>query len=125
MKPIVDFCVLLGGVARSGTSWIGQIFDSSPAVRFRFQPLFAYAFKGRLNYDSSPSDFEEFLADLFGYEDDFITQTDKRLSGQYPVFCKNPDQSHLVFKENGVRSLIFNLGIKTKGLPHYQERAVG
>ena len=41
--------ILITGVARSGTSWIGQIIDSSPEVVYRFQPLFSYAFKGFLD----------------------------------------------------------------------------
>ena len=34
--------VAIFGVPRSGTSWLGQIFNSSPMVAYRFQPLFSY-----------------------------------------------------------------------------------
>ena len=40
-----DRIISIHGVPRSGTSWLGQILDSSPKVRYKFQPLFSYAFK--------------------------------------------------------------------------------
>ena len=40
MTPVFAF-----GVPRSGTSWFGELFNSSPRVAYRFQPLFSYAFK--------------------------------------------------------------------------------
>jgi hypothetical protein len=95
-----EHSLILAGVARSGTSWLGQIFDSSPKVRFRFQPLFSYAFQGRVTSESSDAEINQFLGDLFEYEDDFLLQTDKRDSGQYPVFEKDQIQNYLVFKEN-------------------------
>lgn len=48
IKPIAIF-----GVPRSGTSWLGQLFNSSERVAYRYQPLFSYAFKGRLNENST------------------------------------------------------------------------
>jgi len=96
----------LAGVARSGTSWLGQIFDSSPEVRFRFQPLFAYEFKDRVNEDSSAEDFKKLIADMHNTESPFLTQEDKRQSGEYPVFNKSPDPQHLVFKENRYQNII-------------------
>lgn len=92
--------LIVAGAPRSGTSWLGQIFDSSPDVRFRFQPLFSYAFKGRLNHQSSKKEIQCFLDELYQSKDDFLLQTDKRETGQYPIFKKNEYQSHLVFKEN-------------------------
>jgi hypothetical protein len=35
----------LFGCPRSGTSWLGQIFNSAPDVAYRYQPLFSYEFK--------------------------------------------------------------------------------
>ena len=37
--------VAIHGVPRSGTSWIGEIINSSPNVLYKFQPLFSYALK--------------------------------------------------------------------------------
>ena len=53
--------VVVAGVARSGTSWLGEIINSSPDVAYRFQPLFSYAFKGALNEDSSREEMDRFF----------------------------------------------------------------
>lgn len=96
----------LAGVARSGTSWLGQIFDSSPEVRFRFQPFFSYEFKDRITVDSEAQEVEEVLADLHGSETPFLTQEEKRKSGEYPTFNKASVTDHLVLKENRYQYLI-------------------
>ena len=44
--------VAIHGVPRSGTTWLGSIFDSSPNVIYRNQPLFSYAFKSYLSEHS-------------------------------------------------------------------------
>lgn len=98
--------VWIAGVARSGTSWLGQIFNSHPAVRFRFQPLFSYEFKNRINEDSSAADFSEFLHDLWHSKTAFLTQADKVVSGEYPRFDDSDSQRVLAFKENRYQSLI-------------------
>jgi hypothetical protein len=101
--------VLVAGVARSGTSWLGQIFDSSPVVHYRFQPLFSYAFKNRLNYESGKSEIEKFFVELFESDDPFLLQTDKRETGQYPCFIKNQSLGALVIKENRYQYLFGRL----------------
>jgi len=68
------------GVPRSGTSWLGQIFNSSPNVAYRFQPLFSYAFKSRLNEHSTADDIENFSRDILNTSDEFVTQK-KKYSG--------------------------------------------
>jgi len=88
------------GIARSGTSWIAQIVDSSPDVAFRFQPLFSYAFKGVVDEDSSKEDYLHFFEGIYNSSDSFLLQTDKRTTNLYPVFNKNDSLSHLAFKEN-------------------------
>jgi len=92
--------VMIAGVARSGTSWIGQIIDSSPDVAYRFQPLFSYAFKGFLDYNSIKEDYVKFFNGIYFSDDEFLLQKDKRISGEYPKFGKKPKQKILAFKEN-------------------------
>jgi len=92
--------VLIAGVARSGTSWLGQIIDSSLAVAYRFQPLFSYAFKGFLKYDSTKEDYIRFFKGIYYSNDAFLLQKDKIESGQYPNFLKKTDPVVLAFKEN-------------------------
>jgi hypothetical protein len=115
------YFVSIHGVPRSGTSWLGQIFNSSPSVAFRFQPLFSYAFKGRLNADSSNNDINEFLRDIYHTRDEFVLQT-KNISGNKEVaFTKDETLSHLVMKEVRYHHILENLlrnfpGIKLIGI---------
>jgi hypothetical protein len=97
--PIKSVIAILG-VARSGTSWLGNVFDSAPSVNFKFQPLFSYEFRGTLTHDSKKQDYERFFSELAASEADFLTQRDKKESGEYPVFEKAQERDTLVFKEN-------------------------
>ena len=96
----------IAGVARSGTSWLGQIFNSSPEVRFKFQPLFAYEFKNRVNEDSTALDFHDLINSMYEKDSEFLNQNDKQQSGDYPKFRKNNLASSLVFKENRYQYVI-------------------
>lgn len=98
--------VWVAGVARSGTSWVGQIFNSHPAVRFRFQPLFSYEFKNQINEDSSVDHYDQFLKKLWASKTKFLTQADKVESGEYPQFEDSDSQRVLAFKENRYQSVI-------------------
>ena len=98
--------VYIAGVARSGTSWLGQVFNSSPEVVFRFQPLFAYEFKGRVNEESTREEYERLFADMALADTPFLTQSDKQASGEYPRFEKHGTPRTLVFKENRYQSVV-------------------
>ena len=98
--------VYIAGVARSGTSWVGQIFNSSPDVIFKFQPLFSYEFKNRVNEDSTSDDFIKLITDMSGDDSEFLNQSRKIESKEYPEFEKNKDPSHIVFKENRYQNII-------------------
>lgn len=81
MSEVSFHTVSIHGVPRSGTSWLGQIFDSHPDVAYRHQPLFAYRFKDRLNLKSSPEDVSRFLHELYEVSDDeFILDVKRRES---------------------------------------------
>lgn len=81
--------VAIHSVPRSGSSWLGEIFNSSPNVAYRFQPLFSYAFKGRIDEQSTAGQIERFFDDIGRSNDDFIGQREKRESGRMPVFRKD------------------------------------
>ena len=66
--------VAIHGAPRSGTSWLGQLFNSSENVAYRYQPLFSYAFKQRLTSTSTRREIELFFDDLLFTEDDFVLQ---------------------------------------------------
>jgi hypothetical protein len=98
--------VYVAGVARSGTSWIAQVLNSSPDVCFRFQPLFAYEFKRRVNEDSNPADYDQLFLDMYHTESSFLTQADKQINGDYPQFEKHANPHTLIFKENRYQSML-------------------
>lgn len=81
--------VLIHGAPRSGTSWLGQIFNSNPKVAFRFQPLFSYKLKNFLSASSTKEDVHEFLSVLENIDDDFILQKDQQARGAHPTFDKD------------------------------------
>lgn len=101
--------IAIFGVPRSGTSWLGQIFNSSPKVAYRYQPLFSYAFKDRLTAHSSAQDIDSFYSDLLNTNDDFVLQK-KNVSGNDEVqFSKSEKCTHLVWKEVRYLHIIENL----------------
>lgn len=77
---------MLVGMPRSGTSWLSQIVDSSPDVRFRLSPLFSYAFKNAVGVDSPAPAWHRLFRAAYHADDRFMDQTDRRLAGDYPVF---------------------------------------
>ncbi len=91
--------VAIVGAPRSGTSWLGQIIDSCPNVRYRYQPIFSYAFKDAVDEDSSPEEYQEFFEGIYKSEDDFLCQKERKERGIYPVFKnKNEEPDVLAFK---------------------------
>ncbi|QBQ54493.1 sulfotransferase [Nitrosococcus wardiae] len=100
--------VALHGVPRSGTSWIGEILNSSPYTIYRYQPLFSYGLKDFLTPASTKEDINDFFDLLYQKEDDFLNQTKKRSSGKFPVF-KKETYTHIVYKEVRYINILFNL----------------
>jgi LPS sulfotransferase NodH len=87
----------LHGAPRSGTTWIGQIFNSAPEAAFRFQPFFAHAFRSRVDAARSAADLDQILKDIAATDDDFILQRVRKADGDL-AFAKTPP-SQLVYKE--------------------------
>jgi len=76
------------GMPRSGTSWLSQIFDSSPEVRFRLQPLFSYEFKNYITEQSGKEAWEHVFKGAYLSNSEFMRQTHRRKAGEFPVFAK-------------------------------------
>lgn len=100
--------IWLNGMPRSGTSWLSQIFDSHPQVSFKLSPLFSYEFKNYLNINSRKSDWDKLFQKVFDSKDDFINQTARRASGEYPTFVKK-NLSRLVIKDTRYHNLMDSL----------------
>ncbi|MBX2982312.1 MAG: sulfotransferase [Flavobacteriales bacterium] len=100
--------IAIHGVPRSGTTWVGALFDSCPTLRYVTQPLFSYAFKGRLDLSSSKQDIERFFEDIAASSDEFINQTPQKQSKAIPVFDKQQMEA-ICYKEARYHHLIPHL----------------
>ncbi len=78
--------VHINGCPRSGTSWLGQLFDSSPHVRYKYQPLWSRSFRDRVHVRSSPQDIRAYFRELYHYEDDLLDRVKEKEQGIHPVF---------------------------------------
>lgn len=101
--------IAIHGVPRSGTTWLGEIFNSSPYTIYRYQPLFSWAFKHYLGPDSSDDTIAHFFEEIAKSEDPFLCQTAKRDSGSMPRFHKDPSADCVVYKEVRYHHALFRL----------------
>ena len=108
--------IAIHSAPRSGSSWLGQILNSSPKVCFRFQPLFSYAFKDYLNDKSSREDVIDFFENIAKSLDDFLLQKDKIENGEYPSFAKDDEFTHIVYKEVRYHNILENLLVQDEDL---------
>lgn len=96
----------LSGMPRSGTTWMSQIFASSPEVRLKFCPLFSYEFKNVLNEESSTGDWEELFFNVYKTKSEFLDQDYLRKKGLVPYFEeKKETPEHLVIKSTRFHNL--------------------
>ena len=100
--------IAIHGVPRSGTSWVGEILNSSPVTIYKYQPLFSYAFKNFLNPDSSSDDVHRFFRLLAEKSNGFLDQEEARLEGVLPAFSKR-SPTHVVYKEVRYHHILGNL----------------
>lgn len=93
--------VAIYGVPRSGTSWLGEIINSSPNTVYRFQPLFSYRFKNRIKVEDSEKEIRNFFEELYLENNDaFLNQTEQRENGRYPIAQKDMDNCFVLsYKE--------------------------
>jgi hypothetical protein len=101
--------IAIHSAPRSGSSWLGQIFNSSPAVAYRYQPLFSYTHKGKLTANSSSSEIDSFFEDILNTNDSFVLQRpDGKIHVDKLQFQKDKI-THLVYKEVRYHYILSNL----------------
>lgn len=100
--------IALFGVPRSGTSWLSQILNSHPDVAMRFQPLFSYAHKGKLDAHSDGDAITAFFDEILHSEDRFALMSSE-FHRDYPRFAKSPMPTHIAFKETRFLHIVENL----------------
>ncbi len=90
MAVAPDNPVFLLGMPRSGTTWLSQVFESSPDFVVRLSPPYAYAFRGQVTKASSPEDWRAMLSAAIESRDRFVTQDWRRDTGELGAFNKDP-----------------------------------
>lgn len=103
---MIETLTAIMGMPRSGTSWVGQIFDSAPDVAYRLEPIFSYAFKNAVDERSTAEELERFFEAIHASQDAFMLQLDRRRSGGYPTFAKTGPGRHLVWKTTRFHNLL-------------------
>lgn len=88
--------ILVIGMPRSGTSWLSQIIDSSPQVRFRLSPFFSYEFKNAVDERSSKTEYEHVFKGAYESNSRFMDQTERREAGHYPAFADKQDRPEVL-----------------------------
>jgi hypothetical protein len=101
--------IAIHSVPRSGSTWLGNIFNSHPQVSFKYQPLFSYAFKDYLNDSSNASQIDEFFKAIHASNDAFINQKEGIEKDIIPVFKKDEVITHSCYKEVRYHHILENM----------------
>lgn len=101
--------IALHGLPRSGTTWLGCIMDSNPFIKYAYQPLFSYAFKGFLDEESRADRIQEFFDNLSTTSDSFVNQVDAKSNALVPIFQKSSPVQAIVYKEVRYHNILSNL----------------
>lgn len=91
--------IALHSCPRSGSTWLQSIFEAHPNVKTVYQPLFSYAFKDRINTDSTVEDFNRFIHDITLTEDSFCKMKSN-------LHTNNGSTDIARFKKSDVRSVL-------------------
>lgn len=100
--------IAIFSVPRSGSSWLGQIFNSHPKVIYKFQPNFAYSFNWSLRENSTKQEIEEFFKELNITEDKFVN-AEITISTKDGLKFNKKHTDTLVFKETHYINILENL----------------
>ena len=105
--------IAIHSAPRSGSTWLSNIFNSSPSIAYKCQPLFCYDFKGVLSENSSQHTIENFFNDIYYSKNRYLNQLDEIENGNIPSFKKTGKTTHLVYKETRYHYVLDNLLEKT------------
>lgn len=96
----------ISGMPRSGSTWLSQIFASSPDVRLKSCPLFSYEFKNALDENSTVDQWNMLFSKVYTTKSEFLDQDHLRKHGLIPHFKdKKKYPRHLLIKSNRFHNL--------------------
>ena len=99
---------------RSGSTWLGQIFNSSPLTLYRHQPLFSYPLKNYLTDNSNNKEIDSFFNKLTNCTDEFVLHgLASPKERELLTFSKQLIPTHLLMKHVRYHHIINNLLDKT------------
>ena len=101
--------IALHAVPRSGSTWLGEILNSNPFVKYCFQPLFSYKYKNFLSENSSTEDIIKFFNLIKITNDEFVCQKPERVLGTLPNFNKSETVTHVIYKEVRHHNILQNM----------------
>lgn len=101
--------ILIHSAPRSGSTWLGTIFDSHPEVSYKFQPLFSYAFRDFVQPDATKDTIDKFFESIAYSNDEFINQIEGKTKGIIPIFKKQKSLNYVCYKEVRYHHVLPNL----------------
>lgn len=101
--------IAIHSVPRSGSTWLGTIFDSNPETIYKYQPLFSYEFKDFLNEHSSKERMDVFFSKISDCKSDFLDQVEAKKKRIIPVFPKAESTTAIVYKEVRYHHILENM----------------
>ena len=85
--------LLLLGMPRSGTTWLSQIFESSPDFIVRLSPNYSWPLKNHLNLSSSREEWISSFSAALTTDDEFMTHNFRRVTGELTTFSPRSMQT--------------------------------
>lgn len=108
--------IAIHSVPRSGSTWLGEILNSSANVKYSYQPLFSYKFKDFLDERSPKKEIDNFFLMLKDNDDEYISQSSQRVAGMLPYFEKSSYITHVIYKEVRYHHILSNLLSQDEGI---------
>ena len=105
VKQLVSRPLFLLGMPRSGTTWLSQIFESSPDFIVRLSPNYSCPLKNHLSLDSSGDEWISSLTAAVNTHDEFMTQNFRRATGELSTF---PPRSIQTVKRLAIKDTRFH-----------------
>ncbi len=98
--------LFLLGMPRSGTTWLSQIFESSPDFLVRLSPNYSHPLKNQIDLTASKADWIDHLSAAAESDDPFMTQNWRRDTGELATFPSTTDAAqYLAIKDTRFHDL--------------------